>query len=220
MLAECQGSSGRPCPSGALMHHLCQVEFMDSHCAKEDSTAERKECIEILGARHAKEVRAQNQPKTTCSLEGLTVTANREKKATVSAASRMIFRRTSKCLSLMRSRSCSRLYLPASRSLATALVSLSGCLRPARALVHARASQSTYIPLACNHARVFFGLSEYFKTIVSLSDPADTCSFVFAYLRLLLPSCSRAIALASLSGNGVFRENSPANERTAVWSSI
>lgn len=112
----------------------------------------------------------------------------------------MIFRRTSKCLSLMRSCLCSRLYLPASRSLATALVSPSGCLRPARVLVHARASPSTYIPLACNHTRVFFGLSGYFKIIVPLSDPADTCSFVFAYLRLLLPSCSRAIALVSPSG--------------------
>ena len=29
MLVKCQGSSGRPCPSGALMHHLSQVEFMD-----------------------------------------------------------------------------------------------------------------------------------------------------------------------------------------------
>ena len=70
MLVKCQGSSGRPCPSGALMHHLCQVEFMDAHGVKEDSAAERKECIECLGARHAKEVRAQTNPKRSARLKG------------------------------------------------------------------------------------------------------------------------------------------------------
>mgnify|MGYP007003143562 FL=1 len=70
MLVKCQGSSGRPFPSGALMHHLSQVEFMDSHGAKEDSAAERKEYIECLGARHAKEVRAQTNPKRSTRLKG------------------------------------------------------------------------------------------------------------------------------------------------------
>ena len=110
----------------------------------------------------------------------------------------MIFRRTSKCLSLVHACSCSRLYLPASRSLATALVSPSGCLRPTRVLVHARASPSSRLPAITLASSS--GCLDISKTIAPLSDPADTCSFVFAYLRLLLPSCSRAIALVSPSG--------------------
>ena len=129
--------------------------------------------------------------------------------------------------------------VPESRSLATELVSPSGCLRPARVLVHAHAPPSTYIPLACNRARVFFGLSAYFKTIVPLSIlPARPRSysriFVFCFrpARARSRSCLRRVvslppsvrALVSSSAGGPLARiralASPSPSRMHVYPSV